>query len=300
MRAQHDADPWRSTSDRDRDPARGPAVVGGVAVAAIAIRDRRDRRIELDAVARSDRRSAPSAWPMHGAARSSALSCIGPSRSRRRLAAGAPRATSARLGRSSCLRECCARRSLADPRCTACTGLRRSAVCDLEESSTSSSRGWTRTNNPPVNSRMLCQLSYAGRPADCSGAGRGHASSRIASLTRASCVCSSFIWSNSASRELPAQPALAQVQEQLLARPLVESLPRRARVELGPEREQVALELAALDEVRAEAAVQLGVEVLGRELREQLHERRDARRTRRARSARAARPSRAASARAPR
>jgi hypothetical protein len=27
-----------------------------------------------------------------------------------------------------------------------------------------SSRGWTRTNNPPVNSRMLCQLSYAGRP----------------------------------------------------------------------------------------------------------------------------------------
>ena len=26
-----------------------------------------------------------------------------------------------------------------------------------------SSRGWTRTNNPPVNSRMLCQLSYAGR-----------------------------------------------------------------------------------------------------------------------------------------
>src|SRR5688500_1259880 len=28
-----------------------------------------------------------------------------------------------------------------------------------------SSRGWTRTNNPPVNSRMLCQLSYAGRRA---------------------------------------------------------------------------------------------------------------------------------------
>ena len=28
---------------------------------------------------------------------------------------------------------------------------------------TVSSRGWTRTNNPPVNSRMLCQLSYAGR-----------------------------------------------------------------------------------------------------------------------------------------
>ena len=25
------------------------------------------------------------------------------------------------------------------------------------------SPGWTRTNNPPVNSRMLCQLSYRGR-----------------------------------------------------------------------------------------------------------------------------------------
>jgi hypothetical protein len=24
------------------------------------------------------------------------------------------------------------------------------------------SPGWTRTNNPPVNSRMLCQLSYRG------------------------------------------------------------------------------------------------------------------------------------------
>ena len=28
-----------------------------------------------------------------------------------------------------------------------------------------SSPGWTRTNNPPVNSRMLCQLSYRGSAA---------------------------------------------------------------------------------------------------------------------------------------
>ncbi len=28
-----------------------------------------------------------------------------------------------------------------------------------------SSPGWTRTNNPPVNSRMLCQLSYRGQRA---------------------------------------------------------------------------------------------------------------------------------------
>jgi hypothetical protein len=37
-----------------------------------------------------------------------------------------------------------------------------------------SSPGWTRTNNPPVNSRMLCQLSYRGTVcsavANCSGA----------------------------------------------------------------------------------------------------------------------------------
>ena len=34
--------------------------------------------------------------------------------------------------------------------------------------------GWTRTTNPPVNSRMLCQLSYRGRqPRDCSRAFRG-------------------------------------------------------------------------------------------------------------------------------
>jgi hypothetical protein len=29
-----------------------------------------------------------------------------------------------------------------------------------------SSPGWTRTNNPPVNSRMLCQLSYRGSAAN--------------------------------------------------------------------------------------------------------------------------------------
>ena len=37
-----------------------------------------------------------------------------------------------------------------------------------------SSPGWTRTNNPPINSRMLCQLSYRGtvlgEARNCSGA----------------------------------------------------------------------------------------------------------------------------------
>src|SRR5437588_1622398 len=32
----------------------------------------------------------------------------------------------------------------------------------VSANSHSSSPGWTRTNNPPVNSRMLCQLSYRG------------------------------------------------------------------------------------------------------------------------------------------
>src|ERR671935_3305290 len=36
-----------------------------------------------------------------------------------------------------------------------------------------SSPGWTRTNNPPVNSRMLCQLSYWGPAAGVSVAGHG-------------------------------------------------------------------------------------------------------------------------------
>ena len=31
------------------------------------------------------------------------------------------------------------------------------------------SPGWTRTSNPPVNSRMLCQLSYRGPVADAAG-----------------------------------------------------------------------------------------------------------------------------------
>src|SRR6476619_5976697 len=41
----------------------------------------------------------------------------------------------------------------------------------LHEQGFCSSPGWTRTNNPPVNSRMLCQLSYRGRQRpDCSRA----------------------------------------------------------------------------------------------------------------------------------
>jgi hypothetical protein len=35
-------------------------------------------------------------------------------------------------------------------------------LCQLTPRQKKGSPGWTRTNNPPVNSRMLCQLSYRG------------------------------------------------------------------------------------------------------------------------------------------
>jgi hypothetical protein len=54
--------------------------------------------------------------------------------------------------------------------------------------SSCSSPGWTRTNNPPVNSRMLCQLSYRGSLSGAIVARRlrSYANSRIASRTSAS------------------------------------------------------------------------------------------------------------------
>ena len=41
------------------------------------------------------------------------------------------------------------------------------------------SPGWTRTNNPPVNSRMLCQLSYRGSCGDTVASRRSQHSNRI-------------------------------------------------------------------------------------------------------------------------
>ena len=69
-----------------------------------------------------------------------------------------------------------------------------------ERTTRKSSPGWTRTNNPPVNSRMLCQLSYRGLAADCSQAltrtrgsrcapPRGAAGARGSDRTRASESC---------------------------------------------------------------------------------------------------------------
>src|SRR5205823_3053956 len=49
-------------------------------------------------------------------------------------------------------------------------------------SARNSSPGWTRTNNPPVNSRMLCQLSY-----------RGLAAAIVAGPLAASCECANLV-----------------------------------------------------------------------------------------------------------
>src|SRR5829696_4299815 len=49
-------------------------------------------------------------------------------------------------------------------------GPRRGGVDRHDRGSASGSRDWTRTSNLPVNSRLLCQLSYAGSLADLSAA----------------------------------------------------------------------------------------------------------------------------------
>ena len=41
-------------------------------------------------------------------------------------------------------------------------GQQRNPTADVRRWGSACSPGWTRTNNPPVNSRMLCQLSYRG------------------------------------------------------------------------------------------------------------------------------------------
>ena len=76
------------------------------------------------------------------------------------------------------------------------------------------------------------------------------------------------------ARELAPQPPRAQVQQQLLAGPLVERLAGGAGVELGAQRHELLGLLPALDQKRAEAAVQLRVEVIGGQLGQERHERR--------------------------
>ena len=102
------------------------------------------------------------------------------------------------------------------------------------------SPGWTRTNNPPVNSRMLCQLSYRGTAlgrADCSRGLREIRRSRSAAVRAVPGAPSSARGRRSASSRRSF--ALAQAQQQLLGRLLVDPLGGRARVELGQQRNEL-------------------------------------------------------------
>src|SRR5437764_5503338 len=123
-------------------------------------------------------------------------------------------------------------------------------------SARNSSPGWTRTNNPPVNSRMLCQLSY-----------RGVAAAIVAGPLAASCECANLVAERGEAlleldepivvgvRELPLEPSLPQPEEQLLGRLLGDLLLVSQRVELGEERCQLAVGRVLPEQVSASAAV---------------------------------------------
>ena len=68
--------------------------------------------------------------------------------------------------------------------------------------------------------------------------------------------------------ELAPELTLAQAQKRLLGGLLVDALGVGARVELGEERDDVRIRLAAVEQVRADAPVQLVLEMLGAELAE--------------------------------
>src|SRR5207253_11081554 len=62
--------------------------------------------------------------------------------------------------------------------------------------------------------------------------------------------------------QLPAQLALAQAQEELLRRLVVDTALGRARIQLGEQRHERLVRIARLEQVGPRAPVQLGVEML--------------------------------------
>src|SRR6476661_6426639 len=141
-----------------------------------------------------------------------------------------------------------------------------------------SSPGWTRTNNPPVNSRMLCQLSYRGiGGGNCSPpSGEGSdllPESREALLELDQPIAGGF-------RELALHRALAQAEEELARRLEGDLVLVPQRVQLGEQRRQLVVGLILSEQVRPCPSVQLVVEVLRAEqlqLRQQRLVRRHAR-----------------------
>src|SRR5206468_11903999 len=158
------------------------------------------------------------------------------------------------------------------------SGVRRSERRDF------SSPGWTRTNNPPVNSRMLCQLSYRGtapfgaRSVAAARSGSGqleegalHPAEGLLEVEQPLAL---------GAGELAPELPLAQAKQKLSRRPLVDPVRRGARVELGDERRNPLAGLLAAEQEVTELAVERRVEVLRPKLREvgpQLRVREDAR-----------------------
>src|SRR6185312_9921443 len=123
-----------------------------------------------------------------------------------------------------------------------------------------SSPGWTRTNNPPVNSRMLCQLSYRGLAAAIV-AGLREGPDLVAELRELLLELDETLAVG--VRKLPLQPTLAQAQQQLTGRLERELLLVAERVQLGEQRGQLGVGGALLlEQVRPRAPVQFVVEVL--------------------------------------
>ncbi len=129
-----------------------------------------------------------------------------------------------------------------------------------------SSPGWTRTNNPPVNSRMLCQLSYRGRqPRDCSHAFRAALAGRTEAAMRrnpTTCVASP----SSASRcslvsscSLPAgsRPVLASPHSRSGSAPTGSILVRSTAC-AGRRRRRHSSRSSALEGIRATGLVGRG------------------------------------------
>src|SRR6185312_17466451 len=118
-----------------------------------------------------------------------------------------------------------------------------------------SSPGWTRTNNPPVNSRMLCQLSYRGLAAAIvAGLREGpdlvaELGERLLQLDEALVV---------GACELALQSAFPQAQQQLAGRLERDLLLVAERVQLGEQRGQLGIGGGLLaEQVRPSAPVQL-------------------------------------------
>src|SRR5206468_451292 len=148
------------------------------------------------------------------------------------------------------------------------SGVRRSERRDF------SSPGWTRTNNPPVNSRMLCQLSY-----------RGSAAALYRHLIQQSDLLADLQQrllelehaAVRGARQLALELPFPEPEQQLLRDRERDALLVGKRVQLGEQRRQV-LRRSLAQQMRTDALVHVVVERVRAELpqdRAEVGERRD-------------------------